>query len=97
MSVAVPNIISGRVTNRSNSQRRTPNWLKALYAVIFGLFAIVAISVALAPAQEAKPSIPVCELEDGSTQDVCLFSGNIINMQHGRYSYDGAMHDWTNE
>ena len=41
-----PNIVTGRVTNHA---RRTPNWLKALYAVLFTLIAIVALSLTLAP------------------------------------------------
>jgi hypothetical protein len=38
-----------------------------------------------------RESLPLCELEDGSTQKACIFPserGAIVNLDYGRYSYD---------
>jgi hypothetical protein len=100
----VPNIISGHVTRSANSPRKTPNWLKAIYAAIFGVITIIALALTLAPTQEAQQSIPACKQEDGIGQQVCAWDDGtgdkIINFQNGRYSYNvtaDTMHDWTNE
>lgn len=102
-----PNIISGHVTNRANSQRRTPNWLKAVYAVVAGLIVIVGLSLVLAPdssADHSKSTIPACAEEDGSGQAVCDWNDksgdHVVNFGNGRYQYNitqNTMHDWTNE
>lgn len=44
MSTNIPNVITGVVTRRARV-RHTPNWLKAVYAVLFTLFAIIVVSL----------------------------------------------------
>jgi len=82
------NIVSGRITNRVHDARNTPNWLKAIYAVLGALVVIVALSLAWAPSASPSYNIPECEVEDGSTQVVCVFHGNTgdyINYSYGEY------------
>jgi hypothetical protein len=81
------------LTNKIN------NWVnKHLVLVIVGVGTAVLVTLVTAAAyssqdtQEgsARPAIPVCEVEDGSTQDVCLFHGDkgwILNLNHGKSSY----------
>ena len=50
-----------------------------------------------------KPSLPVCDLEDGYTEmKACLWDDGtgdaVINMDQGRYSYNlttGKLTDWS--
>lgn len=60
-------------------------------------------------ASESNPSIPACEYEDGSTQQVCVWDGRnqgnktgdvIVNVDWGNWSYnlsDNGMTDHTQE
>lgn len=56
----VPNIVTGRVTN---SQRHTPNWLKAVYAALAALIVIVTVSLIFAPSSD---SLPPCKSEEST-------------------------------
>ena len=69
----VPNIVTGRVTNRTNSQRRTPNWLKVTYAFLLAVVAIVGLSLIFGPKGDA---LPACKFEDGSGQSVCYWDAD---------------------
>jgi hypothetical protein len=98
ITVAI-NIVTGEITNDAREvppnithvpRRRTPNWLRAIYAVIAGVVAITALSLTLAPSSGGpeKP-IPVCELEDGSTQELCVWHGDdendYVNHEFGKW------------
>lgn len=73
----VPNIISGTVTHRANSQRKTPSWLKAIYATLAALAVVVTVAVIFAPSGDAlKP----CKYE-GATH--CYWDANTMGNGHG--------------
>lgn len=54
-------------TSRRATRRSTPNWLKAVYALILGVIAIVALSMTLAPhsATPVKTQDNVSSYNDG--------------------------------
>lgn len=59
------NIVSGHVTRSTNdsNRRRTPNWLKVVYAFFAVLVAVVTLSLTLAPSSDepVKPNPTTCE------------------------------------
>lgn len=82
----------------------------------FTAFAAITLAAATAvgvsagsSASEAKPLIPACEYEDGSTQQICVWDGRtqgngrgdvIVNVDWGNWSYntgENAMTDYTQE
>jgi hypothetical protein len=71
---------------RRRHARTTPNWLKVVYLAVGAFLVIVTLALILAPSKSST-SIPACEVEDGSTQSVCIFhghDGDYINFHHGR-------------
>lgn len=90
---AIPGIVTNRVTD-ARRVRRTANWLKALYAVLIAFVATVGLALVFASNDTANPSpVAKCELEDGSTQQVCWWhdthgAGDIVNIDYGRWTYE---------
>ncbi len=69
--------------------RRDKITLLVIAGVLFALGCFVG-NVGNEPAPERK-TLPVCELEDGSTQKVCMYrsdAGELINLRNGEYMYD---------
>lgn len=73
----VPNIVSGTVTRRANSQRRTPSWLRVVYAFIVGVIALVTVSLIFAPSGD---SLKPCKYE-GATH--CYWDASTMGNGHG--------------
>ncbi|MFD4474682.1 hypothetical protein ACFWPU_00995 [Streptomyces sp. NPDC058471] len=87
MSDNTPNIVHGRVTRHAtNSQRRTPNWLKAVYAVVAAFVVIMAVAMIVGqPEPDAgRHSIPLCKTEDGKDHRVCFWDAQKQGNGEGR-------------
>lgn len=78
--MSVPNIIRGTVTRSSNIRGATPSWLKAVYAIIIGVVAMVAITALIGtPAGDAlKP----CKSEDQVS--ACYWDADTMGNGRGR-------------
>jgi hypothetical protein len=77
--VIIVSIIPGHVTRVTDAPARrvTPNWLKAVYATLATLIAIVALSLAFSPnGDELKP----CKSED---QKHCYWDADTMGNGHG--------------
>jgi len=78
MTTYIPNIVSGTVTHSTtdNSQdteraeRRTPGWLKALYAILVAVVAITALSLLFAPQETGggNSGTPECDYGKSTSQ-----------------------------
>ncbi|GHG09878.1 hypothetical protein [Streptomyces hydrogenans] len=79
------NVIAGTVTRRARSERRTPHWLRAVYAVVAGFVVIVALALIFTPAS-GTDTLPACEWEDGSgTPDApCFWDADTRGNHTGR-------------
>jgi hypothetical protein len=85
-AMRTPNIVSGTVTRRSNSQQRTPNWLKAVYAFTASLVLITVAALLFTPDHIAG-EIPPCEYEDGAGQVSCYWDADTMG--------NGTGHDFV--
>ncbi len=75
-------IVSGTVTRRSTPQRGTPNWLKALYAVLATLIAIVVAAGIFGPADRDGDKLSPCKSEDQVS--ACYWDADTQGNGHGR-------------
>lgn len=75
----IPGTVTHTVTDtpRRISRRGTPNWLKAVYAVVAGIVAIVALSLTLGPASD---SLPPCKSEDSTS---CYWDADTMGNRTG--------------
>ena len=75
---AVPNIISGTVRRTARVERVTPNWLRAVYALLGTVTVIVMISMIFQPA--SGDTLKPCKYE-GATH--CYWDANTMGNGHG--------------
>ncbi len=74
----VPNIISGTVRRTARVERRTPNWLRAVYALIAGIVALVTVALIFQPA--SGDALKPCKYE-GATH--CYWDASTMGNGHG--------------
>ena len=79
--MSVPNIISGTVTRSGNHVRHTPNWLKALYAVLIALVGLVAVTLLLSTNTPAGESLKPCKTE--SQVSACYWDADTMGNGRG--------------
>lgn len=88
----------------TNQRQPRPNWLKAVYAFLAAVVAIIALSLCFAATQHpASSAVPNCQLEDGYTESkACVWhdgtGDTVINMNQGQLSYNvttGKLTDWS--
>lgn len=60
-----PNIITGNVTRRARV-RYTPNWLKAIYAVLITFLVVIIAALILSPVPEDN-TLPPCKSESDTS------------------------------
>lgn len=63
--------------NTARERHRTPNWVKVVYALVIGMVAIVALSLAFAPSSD---SLPPCKSEDSTS---CYWDADTMGNGYG--------------